>query len=52
VFADNSKEIKRDSKADVSAGRSFLMHHADLNLTNEAGARIDPGLATTLVVWR
>ncbi len=41
MFADNSKENGTPPKADVSAGRSFLVHQADLNLTNETDARID-----------
>lgn len=42
VFADNSLgtsgESERDPKADASAGRSFLLHTADGNLTNETDA--------------
>lgn len=38
VFADNSKESEYDPNADVSAGRSYLLHTADDNLTNETDA--------------
>jgi RNA-directed DNA polymerase len=41
VFADNSKESEAAPKADVSAGRSYLLHQADHNLTNETDAPIE-----------
>jgi group II intron reverse transcriptase/maturase len=41
VFADNSKESKDDPKADVSAGRAYLLHEADGSLTNETDAPVD-----------
>lgn len=47
TFADNSprkdRESGQTSKADVSAGKAYLLHHADANLTNETDARIDSG---------
>ncbi len=43
MFADNSRESRPDSKADVSAGQAYLLHQADANLTTEADARIDSG---------
>ena len=41
MFADNSKENEADPKADVSAGRSYLLHEADRNLANETDAPTD-----------
>lgn len=41
MFADNSQESKPSSQADVSAGKAYLLHQADANLTNETDARID-----------
>ncbi|QDT28689.1 Group II intron-encoded protein LtrA [Gimesia panareensis] len=41
MFADNSKESEAAPKADVSAGRSYLLHQADHNLTNETDAPIE-----------
>jgi RNA-directed DNA polymerase len=38
LFADNSKESGDDPKTDVSAGRAYLLHEADHNLTNETDA--------------
>ena len=47
TFADNSprkdRESGQTSKADVSAGKAYLLHQADVNLTNETDARIDSG---------
>lgn len=40
MFADNSKESGDDPKADVSAGRAYLLHEADNNLTNETDAPV------------
>ena len=51
AFADNSQESGQTSKADVSAGKAYLLYQADVNLMNETDARIDiSGLETTLVV--
>jgi len=45
VFADNSRskdiESEPDPNADVSAGRSYLLHTADDNLTNETDAPVE-----------
>ena len=38
MFADNSQESEAEPEADVSAGRSYLLHEADRNLTNETDA--------------
>ena len=41
MFADNSQESQSRPKADVSAGRLYLLHEADRNLTNETDAPAD-----------
>ena len=47
AFADNSP--RKDhvsgqvSKADVSAGKAYLLHQADASLMNKTDARIDSG---------
>ena len=41
VFADNPKGSQDEPKADVSAGRAFLLHQADLKETNETDAPAD-----------
>ena len=41
MFADNSQESQAEPKADVSAGRLYLLHEADRNLTNETDAPAD-----------
>ncbi len=38
MFADNPKGSQAEPKADVSAGRAYLLHEADRNLTNETDA--------------
>jgi group II intron reverse transcriptase/maturase len=47
AFADNSapkgRESGQASKADVSAGKAYLLYQADANLMNETDARIDSG---------
>ena len=43
AFADNSRESGPASNADVSAGKAYLLYHADTNLTNETDARVDSG---------
>ena len=41
VFADNPQGGNDEPKADVSAGRSYLLHQADLKETNETDVRAD-----------
>jgi len=43
AFANNSKEGGQASKADVSAGKAYLLHYDDLNLMKETDARTDSG---------
>ena len=43
AFADNSQESRHTPKADVSAGKAYLLYQADANLTTETDARIDSG---------
>ena len=38
MFADNPKGSQAEPKADVSAGRAYLLHEADRNWTNETDA--------------
>ena len=38
MFADNPKGSQDEPKADASAGRTYLLHIADCNLTNETDA--------------
>ena len=38
AFADNPQGSEAEPKADMSAGRSSLLHEADRNLTNETDA--------------
>ena len=43
MFADNSQESGQAPKADVSAGKAYLLYQADINLMNETDARTDSG---------
>jgi group II intron reverse transcriptase/maturase len=43
AFADNSQESGQASRADVSAGKAWLLYQADANLMNETDARMDSG---------
>lgn len=43
AFADNSKESKQSSKADVSAGKAYLLYQADVNWMAESDARTELG---------